>query len=184
MTALADDLDRRLRRLEAESAIRACLTTYMDLCDHLDPHTDLAALGSLFTPDCVWEGRGSRYGKTFGRHEGRAAIVAYLGSYCEPQHFAANAHFLSSERIAVAEDGATATGHWMMLQTPTFHDGSSFLMAARLDIDFRLDDGEWRMARFGTTNLYARPVGAWNQPTPIPSPPAASVRTEPEEQPQ
>ncbi len=167
---LAQDMARRLDRLEAESRIRACLATYMEICDRLDASTDLAALGALFTADCVWEGRGARYGETFGRHEGRAAIVAYLGAYCDPPLFEANAHFLSSERIAVDDGAAAAEGHWLMLQTPTFHDGSSFLMAAKLDIDFRRDGGTWRMAHFRTTNLYTRPVGPWDQPAPLPRP--------------
>ena len=168
MTELADIL-ARLDRLEAESAIRACLSDYMDLCDRLDADTDLDALGALFTEGAVWGGAGDRYERDFGQHHGRAAIVAMLGRFCTtPPHFAVNAHFLSSE--AIAWDGETPTGRWLMLQTPSFHDGQSFVMAARLTIRFARQAGRWRMADFRTSNLYARPVAPWNQPAAIPQP--------------
>ncbi|GAA4217511.1 nuclear transport factor 2 family protein [Sagittula sp. NFXS13] len=161
----------RLDRLEAESACRRCLSDYMDICDRLDGDTDLGALGALFTTDAVWGGAGDRYAKDFGSHKGRDAIVAWLGAFCTtPPHFAMNAHFLSSEAITHTNTGLT--GRWLMLQTPTFHDGQSFLMAARLEIDFAHEDGAWRMDRFSTRNLYARPVGDWNAPIQIPAPAA------------
>ncbi len=168
----------RLDRLEAESACRKCLSDYMDICDRLDGTTDLGALGALFTTDAVWGGAGDRYARDFGAHDGRKAITDWLGNFCTtPPHFAMNAHFLSSEAITHGTDGIV-TGRWLMLQTPTFNDGSSFLMAARLEIDFACEDGAWRMHRFSTRNLYARPVGDLNAPAQIPSPgqlpPAAS----------
>lgn len=171
MSALAD-LHARLTRLEAESACRACLSDYMDICDRLDGSTDLQALGALFTSEAVWGGQGDRYARDFGQHQGRAAIVAWLARFCStPPHFAMNAHFLSSEAITHTDEGVT--GRWIMLQTPTFHDGQSFAMAARLVIDFLEEDGAWRMHRFSTRNLYARPVGDWNQPAQIPAPASA-----------
>ncbi|WP_121063820.1 nuclear transport factor 2 family protein [Chachezhania antarctica] len=170
----APDILTRLDRLEAESAIRACLSDYMDLCDRLDADTDLTALGALFTRDAVWGGAGDRYKQDFGAHTGRDAITAWLGRFCtHPPHFAMNAHFLSSEAISWTDD--RPTGRWLMLQTPTFHDGTSFLMAARLTVTFAFEDHRWRMARFETTNLYARPVGDWNQSVSIPQPPATAT---------
>jgi hypothetical protein len=161
----------RLKKLEAESACRKCLSDYMDICDRLDADTDLEALGALFTKDAVWGGAGDRYAKDFGAHHGRAAIAGWLGTFCTtPPHFAMNAHFLSSEAITHTEDGLT--GRWLMLQTPTFHDGQSFLMAARLEIDFLFEDGAWRMHRFSTRNLYARKAIDWNEAVQIPSPTA------------
>nr|WP_226898569.1 nuclear transport factor 2 family protein [Mangrovicoccus algicola] len=166
------DLRARLDRLEAEAACRRCLSDYMDICDRLDGATDLAALGALFTRDAVWGGAGDRYARDFGRHRGRDAIAAWLGSFCtDPPHFAMNAHFLSSEAMTHQAEGVS--GRWLMLQTPTFHDGQSFVMAARLEIDFRFEEGAWRMHRFSTRNLYARPVSAWNAPVDIPAPAAA-----------
>jgi hypothetical protein len=171
MSDLADLL-ARLTRLEGEAACRKCLSDYMDICDRLDGDTDLAVLGALFTRGAVWGGQGDRYAKDFGQHQGREAITTWLGSFCTtPPHFAMNAHFLSSE--AITHTGEGITGRWLMLQTPTFHDGQSFVMAARLEIDFTFEEGAWRMHRFSTRNLYARPVSPWNQPAQIPAPASA-----------
>ncbi|MCX7561718.1 nuclear transport factor 2 family protein [Sulfitobacter sp. F26204] len=163
-------LAARIERLEAESAIRNCLSDYMDLCDRIDGETDLNRIGALFTEGAVWEGRGSRYAKDFGAHRGRKAILNWMRTFCvTPPHFTMNAHFLSSEKISVLSD-TTANGRWLMLQTPKFHDGQNFLMAAQLQIDFAVEDGVWRIARFRTTNLYSRKVEDWDQPTQIPNP--------------
>lgn len=185
MSAAAPDPDAyarlaaRLDALETAAAARACLTRYMRLCDVLDGSCDLDELGALFTTDAVWEGRGSRYAEAFGRHVGRAAIAAFIGSHQSPTpHFRSNAHFLTSEAIDAADaDGAHGT--WLMLQTPTFFDGSSFLMCADLAVDFRREDGRIRMSRFRTTNLWSRPVAPWDRPTafPIPAPVVADAAT-------
>ncbi|WP_376870685.1 nuclear transport factor 2 family protein [Albirhodobacter sp. R86504] len=173
MNDLADIL-ARLTRLEAESACRKCLSDYMDICDRLDADTDLDALKALFTTDAVWGGAGDRYAQDFGQHHGNAAIIAWLGQFCTtPPHFAMNAHFLSSEAITHTSGGPPGggvSGRWLMLQTPTFQDGQSFVMAARLEVDFEFENGAWRIHRFSTRNLYARPISDWNQPTQIPAP--------------
>src|SRR5690606_27918556 len=82
-SALADIL-LRLDQLEAEGAVRRVMAEYMHLCDALDADTPMDALGALFTADAIWEGKGTRYGVTFGRHAGRAAIVAMLDGYRGP----------------------------------------------------------------------------------------------------
>ena len=163
-------LSERVRRLEAETQIRTVLSDYMYICDHLDCETDLEKLGDLFTKDAIWGGHGDRYADDFGTHKGRQAIVDWLSGFCTtPAHFAMNAHYLSSERIEVGAQG-TAQGRWLMLQTPTFHDGQSLLMAAELNITFADEDGAWRMSLFQTQNIYTRKVDHWNQNTPVPSP--------------
>ncbi len=162
-------LRARVQALESEQAIRACISRYMDLCDHLDASTPLDELGDLFTEDAIWEGKGARYANSFGGHRGRDAIVAMLGKYCvEPAHFALNVHYLSSELIRV--DGACAHGSWNMLQISSFSAGGSHLNSARLEIDFRCEDGVWRMAHFQTRNLFSRPVEHWNSEARLPVP--------------
>jgi len=160
----------RLDRLESESAIRALVATYFDLCDRLDAGA-LDELGALFTPNATWSGRGARYGAAFGAHHGRDAIVAMLGSYSgPPPHFALNAHFLGNERIVV--DGDRAHGRWLMLQTSTYTAGGSDLRAAALRLGFeRLAEG-WRIHDFETENLFSRPVDRWDDPAPVPVPEA------------
>jgi hypothetical protein len=162
-------LRERLERLESESAIRALVSTYFELCDRLDDPESPAAIGALFTEDAQWGGAGARYGAAFGTHEGRAAIVAMLARYQgPPPHFTFNAHFLGSERITV--DGDAARGYWLMLQTSSYATGTSDLRAARLDLTFGRSAAGWRIRRFETTNLFSRPVDRWDDPAPIPLP--------------
>lgn len=173
-------LMQRLARLEAESSIRACVRRYMDLCDHLDASTPMDQLLDCFTADAEWAGKGARYGERFGAHTGRAAIGAMLGAYRgslpgedgpqRPPHFAMNAHFLCSEHIAHTADGQ-ADASWVMLQTSTFASGASHLNAAQLKLQMqRGDDGQWRIARFETENLFSRPVSHWHSDAALPVP--------------
>ncbi|WP_044563002.1 nuclear transport factor 2 family protein [Azospirillum sp. B4] len=167
--ATLDEIMRRLDRLEAESAIRTVMADYMRLCDRLDADTPMDQLGDLFAPDAVWGGRGGRYAATFGQHRGRDTILAMLDRYRVPlPHFTLNAHFLTSETIAV--DGDTAVGGWVMLQTSTYAAGPSDLRAARLTVTFARSDGRWRISRFETENLFSRPVDRWDDPAPVPVP--------------
>ncbi len=164
------DLTARLARFEAEAAVRACMVRYMALCDALGPATPLDELAGLFTADAVWEGIGEKYAHTFGRIAGRAALREMFAGYmAEPSHFALNVHFLTSELIRTTSP-ETAEGTWIMLQTSTFASGASHLNAARLTVDFRLEDGAWRMSHFRTENLFSRPVDGWNRPDPVPVP--------------
>ena len=159
----------RLERLEAEREIRRVMMRYMELCDNLGATTPMDELGALFAKNAVWAGKGARYGATFGGHEGRQAIVAMLDAYRGPvPHFAMNAHFLSSETISVA--GNHGAGSWMMLQTSTYADGRSDLRSARLDVEFMVEEGRWRISRFETENLVSRPVSRWDDPAPVPVP--------------
>jgi hypothetical protein len=159
-----DDVRARLSRLEAADAARRVAMRYFRLCDTLGPDTPLGELGALFTSDATWEGRG-RYRNAFGRHDGRYAIVAMLASYAQPQHFALNAHYLSSEDMDVSD--RSVTGRWMMLQVSTYQDGRSDLRSAALTIDFAVEGGRWRIARFVTENIFSRDVGPWNDEAPI-----------------
>ncbi|CAO3411239.1 nuclear transport factor 2 family protein [Azospirillum largimobile] len=169
------ELQARLARFEAEAAVRACMVRYMALCDALTPATPLDELAGLFTRDAVWEGIGEKYAKTFGRIAGRAALREMFAKYMvEPSHFALNVHFLTSELIRTTgpDEGGpeSAEGCWIMLQTSTFAAGGSHLNAARLTVDFRLEEGAWRMSHFRTENLFSRPVDSWNRPDPVPVP--------------
>ncbi|HEY0834746.1 MAG TPA: nuclear transport factor 2 family protein [Azospirillum sp.] len=161
---------RRVEDLEAEKRVRACINRYMALCDDLGEGFDLDPLMDLFTGDAVWEGKGARYGKTFGRMEGREAIRAMFAKYTvPPAHFRLNVHFLTGEEIAV--DGAEAGGRWVMLQTSTFASGVSQLSSARLDVGFRREDEVWRIARFQTERLFSRPVAKpWDEAADLPVP--------------
>lgn len=164
-----EELRRRVRDLESEKAIRACISRYMDLCDYLSPATPLDELGNLFTTDARWEGKGKRYASSFGGYDGREAIVAMLTQYAtEPAHFSLNVHFLTSEQIRVQED--KAHGSWNMIQVSGFSAGGSHLNSARLEVDFKYEQGQWRMSHFQTENLFSRPVDHWNSEAALPVP--------------
>ena len=162
-------LAQRLEALESANAIRACMNRYMQLCDDLGAHSPLDELAGLFTPNAIWEGKGSKYQEAFGGYHGRAAIRGMFATYMvEPAHFALNVHFLTSEQIEVR--GLQAGGAWVMLQTSTFASGASHLNSARLSVTFECEDGQWRIAHFQTENLFSRPVSLWNHSARLPVP--------------
>lgn len=164
------NLLQRLDALESEKAVRACMNQYMYLCDNLDVGFDLDELMVLFTEDAIWEGKGKRYGKTFGAYQGNAAIRAMFDKYTQPPaHFETNVHFLTSELITVVGD--QAHGSWVLLQTSTFSSGKSQLSSARLTVKFRRESGVWRMGHFQTESLFNRPVKTpWDQAADLPVP--------------
>ncbi|MGS1001387.1 nuclear transport factor 2 family protein [Burkholderia glumae] len=153
-------LAERLSRLEAEREVRHAFTRYMALCDV--PVRPLAgeSLAALFTADAIWEGVGRHYEHAFGRHQGRAAIVAMLSRYLPPTpHFATNTHFVTAETIEVAHDARRATGRWIMMQASGYVDGRAELIGARLVVDFvpDADSPRWRIAHLRTERLFDAP---------------------------
>jgi ketosteroid isomerase-like protein len=163
-------LSIRLKKLEDEKRVSACMNRYMYLCDELDEGADLDELMDLFTEDAVWEGKGRRYAGTFGRHEGKGAIRAMFAKYTQPpSHFDLNVHFLTSELVEVINDSASAS--WVLLQTSSFTTGKSQLSSARLRVTFRCEKGLWHIQTFQTESLFNRPVATpWDQPTELPLP--------------
>lgn len=166
-------LEQRLAALESESAIRACMNQYMFLCDELGVASPLDELADLFCEDALWEGKGAKYRDAFGGYHGREAIREMFSRYTvEPVHFVLNVHFLTSELIKVRGERASAS--WVMLQASTFASGASHLNSARLTIEFRQEQDQWRIAHFVTENLFSRPVAFWNNAAELPVP-AANV---------
>jgi hypothetical protein len=142
----------RLARLEAEADIRRLAARYMTLCDAPEPDVPGRPFADLFTADLVWEGVG-RTATEFGRVEGRDKLLAWFDSMREPPRYAFNAHFLTSEQIAVDGDGEGATGGWLMLQLALRSDGTGEVRMARLSLRFRREDA-WRIAHFQTEALF------------------------------
>lgn len=163
----------RLSELEAQNAIRNCLNRYMEICDELDANTDLDELMALFDQDCIWEGIGEKYAKSFGRYDSWQALYDMFKSYTQQEsHFVMNAHFVNSEQIRVEQ--GEATGTWLMLQASTFRDGRSHLNAAKLRIRFKQQaDQSWKMKHFQTENIFSRPVDSWNSTAELPVPTTA-----------
>lgn len=172
---MLDDLDMtklllRLEQLEAQQEIRNCINRYMEICDALDANTDLNELMNLFDADCIWEGIGEKYAKSFGRYESWQAIYEMFKSYTRKEsHFVMNAHFVSSEQIYIKHDQANAS--WLMLQTSTFRDGRSHLNAAKLTVRFKQQaEGNWKIKHFQTENIFSRPISHWDSSAELPVP--------------
>lgn len=152
------DLLQRLESLEGESQVRRLMARYMDLCDVPRAVTRISELAELFSVDAVWEGIGASTAHTFGQHQGREAVAAFVGSYLPPsEHFALNLHYLTSESIQV--HGNTAKGQWIMQQICTYADQRSELFGTRLNIDFRRVNGTWLIAHFRTQRLFNTALG-------------------------
>ena len=150
---------QRLATLEGESAVRRLMACYMDLCDVPRAVTEVSELARLFTVDAIWEGVGSVTAQTFGQHQGREAVAAFVGGYLPPsEHFRLNLHYLTSESIVV--DGITAHGRWIMQQISTYADGRCELFGTRLNIDFRCVGGCWLIAHFRTQRLFNTELSA------------------------
>lgn len=165
-----DVLKARVSQLEAEKKVRQCMNLYMRLCDILDVGFPLEKLMVLFTEDATWEGKGQRYGKTFGRYEGREEIQAMFSKYTQaPAHFHLNVHFLANEVIEISGD--EASGSWVLLQPSTFASGKSQLSSARITAQFRCEEDDWRISQFQTENLFSRPMSdPWDNSAPLPVP--------------
>ena len=161
-TTALQDLGARLSRVEAAQQVHNTLGRYMQLCDQPCADRSFPQLADLFTDDAVWEGTGKLYAGTFGRHQGRAAIAAFVGAYLAPStHFERNLHFLTSAQVCIDAGGASARGQWLMLQLSTYGEGGAQAITARLNVDFApAPDGRWLISHFRTERLEAVP---WQQ---------------------
>ena len=172
MTSLLnlDMLQERLTALENEKRVSACMHRYMYLCDQLGPGFEMESLMQLFTEDAVWEGKGSRYANTFGRHVGINAIEAMFAKYTKGEgHFLLNVHVLGNEVISV--DGNEAKGSWMLLQPSDFIDGRSQLSCAHITAKFRLSGRFCQISHFVTENKFSRPINQrWDNQAQLPVP--------------
>lgn len=136
---------------------RQLLARYMELCDVPAHDFSLDELGGLFTDDAVWEGIGEAYTGKFGRVEGRTAIVEMLTRYLPPStHFLANAHILG-EAITRVDSGAVNL-RCLMQQLSQYEDGRSEILAARLQVACRQDEGRMRIAHFTTERVFGSPL--------------------------
>jgi len=165
-----EQLRSALQALQDEKKISACMLRYMQLCDFLGPGSDLDELMDLFSPDAIWEGKGKRYQKTFGRYEGRTAIREMFAGYTrEPGHFQMNMHLLGNEQTQV--QGNSGRGCWMLLQPSDFSDGRSQLSCAAISATFIKTGDKWQICHFQTENRFSRPMqSSWNDQQDLPVP--------------
>lgn len=159
-------LASRVEILEAEADIRRIQSRYMFLCDTpcpvfppIDDAERVERIVELYAEDAVWEGVGEYYDDQFGRAEGKEEIRAHFTRFWsedkEPK-LLLNAHYLTSEHISV--EGEEATGIWIHMQPWLFSDGTALLRSSRLNNAFRLIEGEWRITRTRTENVFVAPL--------------------------
>ncbi|WP_010121240.1 nuclear transport factor 2 family protein [Corynebacterium nuruki] len=157
-----EQLAQRLDILESEAAIRKVQSRYMLLCDTpcpvYPPVTDaerIEMILDLYTEDAVWEGVGDYYTGQFGRAEGKDAVRAHFNRFWpadqNPRRIL-NAHYLTSENITV--EGDRAEGTWIHMQPWLYDDGTALLRSSRLNNAFRRVDGEWKVSRTRTENVF------------------------------
>ena len=101
-----ENLDSRLRALEAEAAIVRLKARYARFAD--DGY-DAEGIAGLFVSDGVWDG-----GDLFGRAEGVDAIRAHFAHASDWIPWAL--HFTLNPIIDVSADGRSATGSWYLWQ--------------------------------------------------------------------
>lgn len=183
MTDTVEQLLRRIETLEGEAAVRRLQARYMFLCDTPCPEfgvTDDAhridLIMDLYTEDAVWEGVGEYYDGQFGQLAGQAAIRTHFERFWSPDRdprLVLNAHYPTAEQIRV--DGDTAVGQWIHVQPWLFSDGTSLLRSSRLNNAFRRIDGQWKITRTRTENVFVAPL----RPDFAESFPASSVLMQP-----
>lgn len=169
--ALADEV----QTLRAEADIRRLQARYMFLCDTPCPEWGveddadrIERILNLYTEDAVWEGVGAYYDNQFGRSVGKDALRRHFQNFWGRKRDPAlllNVHYLTSEQIHVRGD--EADGQWVHCQPWIFSDGSSLLRSSRLNNGFRKVNGEWKVSRTRTENVFVAPLPqGWAQSIP------------------
>ncbi|ANE04999.1 nuclear transport factor 2 family protein [Corynebacterium crudilactis] len=159
-------LEQRIDVLESEAQIRKIQARYMFLCDTpcpvyppVDDAERIELIVDLYTEDAIWEGVGEYYDGQFGRAEGKDEIRAHFNRFWsvdkEPK-LLLNAHYLTSEQVDV--DGDEATGLWIHMQPWLFSDGTALLRSSRLNNAFRRENGQWKIIRTRTENVFVAPL--------------------------
>lgn len=161
-----EQLTCRIETLEGEAEIRRLQARYMFLCDTPCPEFGVSddrhridSIMALYADDAVWEGVGEYYSEQFGRLVGHEAIRAHFERFWDPGRVPSvmlNAHYLASEQIRV--EGDSAVGQWIHVQPWLYSDGSGLLRSSRLNNSFRRIDGQWKITRTRTENVFVAPL--------------------------
>ena len=135
-----DDIEHRLRRVEAEAAIVRLKSQYARFADDgYDPD----GLAGLFVDDAVWDG-----GDLFGSVQGVDAIRQHFAG--APQRIPWALHYVLNPVIDVDDDDRSATGSWYLWQ-PCVRQRSSGLVAAWLAgtyaDEYELTSEGWKFRR-------------------------------------
>jgi len=145
------DLETRVARLEARSAMSDLVTRYGIACDEHDiPH-----LESLFTHDAEFA---SPNGLLMAN--GRSQIIDMFRKVLAirgPGYHWTHDHIIRFDRGA--EDQASGL---LLSHAETTPNGTHSLAAMKYDDEYRVEDGEWRFAKRTISFLYYMPVSQYN----------------------
>ena len=126
-----EELESRVRDLEATDEIRNLKAEYAAACDdNYDPDR----LAALFVEDATWESQG------MGRHEGREAIREFFRGISG--HFVFALHYGLNPQIEVTGD--TARAKWYLFMPCTVGDTGKAMWRAGLDEEeYVRVNGKW-----------------------------------------
>ena len=147
-----NDLAERVCVLEATDEIRRLMAAYVHARDFGNSSID-----DYFTEDAVWEGVDEQVRRRWPHladnilapRVGRDAIVKRFAGPLPPV-----VHLLGNESITV--NGDDAVGYWTYLQ-PSVLGACAYWVAGRYHIDFRREDGRWRIRHLKVQGIFEAP---------------------------
>jgi SnoaL-like protein len=142
-----DDLDARLRLLEAKEEIRNLLQEYRRTLDI----RDLRAFSALYAANGSWAGAS---GEATGP-EGIYTMLSAQLSENPPWPGPTLWHFITDPQIAVDGDRATASSLWMHVKRGD-GDTNTLPTLGTYDDELIVEDGRWRFRRRSVTRQVPR----------------------------
>ncbi|MFI1015778.1 nuclear transport factor 2 family protein [Streptomyces sp. NPDC020965] len=135
-TAALGDLERRVRALEDQDALRALMVRGWRALDRKDWRT----WSDCWAEDAVLEF--APWGQTSGRENIRAKVEAAESPYASMQHHILNMH------VDVEGDRATGIGYmWFVAVTTPRRASTPYSMGGPYDWEFRRDGSDWLLVR-------------------------------------
>ena len=140
-----EELESRVRDLEAGNEIRNLKAVYAAACDD-NYNPDVIA--SLFVEDAVWESQG------LGRFEGREAIRKFFRGISS--YFTFALHYGLNPHIEVTGD--TARARWYLFMPCTVSDGGRALWRAGIDDEeYVRVEGRWMFKSKKSAPIFSTP---------------------------
>jgi hypothetical protein len=153
-----DGLAERVYVLEARDEIRRLMGAYVHARDFG------GSVDDYFTEDAVWEGVDEQVRRRWP-HLADNILAPQVGRDAIAKRFAGPLppvlHLLGNESITV--NGDDSVGEWTYLQ-PSVLGGCAYWVAGRYHIDFRWEDGRWRIRHLQVHGIFEVPYDqGWTQ---------------------
>ena len=143
-----NELEKRVKRLEAMEAIKHLKAEYADACDDMyNPER----MKDLFTRDSVWDGEKEGFGKYVG-------IDEVCGFFAEaPNSLKFGVHWFLQPRLEIISD-TEAKGVWYLWQTSTMASGKDIFLAGQEFDEYKIEDGKGKLSRMELKVFYAADI--------------------------